>query len=289
MKGKRPYEHILKNLFHEQATEIIPLLREGWRVTQVLDIELPTLKTKEIKREPSDMEQGLTSLVLPGAQITGIIQTEWIDHSGQFERVYRVQNSETNKPAYLTVEVQTSPDDTKDLANRLLLTNVHMLSVASEDIAEDDATEEEDEAIHTEGTLLNKGYFVYPDALCLFPQHVPEDIISTFQGKVLMEFHFRRLCMWEKDAREFLNTHVSAIYFLLPIMKNADAALLGLAIKELAQQFHENDEELGRHLTGLNLLIQLSETLSQEEKEVTQEHLQPFKHLIKNEPEEADI
>ncbi len=289
MKGKRPYKHILKNLFHEQATEIIPLLRDGWRVTQVLDIELPTLKTTELEREPSDTEQGLTNLVLPGAQVTGIIQTEWIDHSGQFERVYRVQNSETNKPAYLTVEVQTSPDDTKDLANRLLLTNVHMLSVASEDVAEDDATEEEDEAIHTEGTLLNKGYFVYPDALCLFPQHVPEDIISTFQGKVLMEFHFRRLCMWEKDAREFLNTHASAIYFLLPVMKNADASLLGLAIEELAQKFLDNDEELGHHLTGLNLLIQLSETLSQEEKEATQEHLQPFSHLIKNESDETDV
>ncbi len=44
MNGKRPYKHILKNLFHEQATEIIPLLLPEYRVEQVLDVEMPELK-----------------------------------------------------------------------------------------------------------------------------------------------------------------------------------------------------------------------------------------------------
>ncbi len=294
MKTKRPYKHIIKNLFHEQATEIVPLLRPGWVVTQAFEVELPMLETKELERKPTETEKGvatlgLNSIGLEGAEVTGIIQTEWIEHSGQFERVYRVQNSETNKPSYLHVEVQTDPDYTKNLASNLLLTNVHMLSVAREDIVEADVPEDEDEEPHIEGTLLNKGFFVHPNALCLFPNNVPEDIIEKFHGQVMMEFHFKKLCIWEKDAREFLNTHATAIYFLLPVMKNADASLLGLAIKEIAEKFHEDETELGRHLTGMNLLIQLSQTLPDEEKQAVQTPLQPFKHLIKDQTDEEEV
>src|SRR5260370_7904248 len=69
-------------------------------------------------------------------------------------------------------------------------------------------------------------------------------------------FNFMILGLWEKDAREFLNTHESATYFLLPAMKNADATLLGLAIAELAQRFQGDDAALGRHLPVLSLLVQ---------------------------------
>ena len=102
----------------------------------------------------------------------------------------------------------------------------------------------------------------------------------------MLAFNFMILGLWEKDSREFLNTHVSATYFLLPAMKNADATLLGLAIEELAQRFQGDDTELGRHLTGLSLLLQQSETMSDEEKLLAQEHLKRFTHLIKNDPYE---
>ena len=52
----------------------------------------------------------------------------------------------------------------------------------------------------------------------------------------MLTFNFRKIGLWEKDAREFLNMHESAIYFLLPAMKNADATLLWLAIEDLAQR-----------------------------------------------------
>ena len=286
MQNKRLYKHILKNLFHEQATEIVPLLRPDWQVTQAFEIELPTLKTKELERKATDFETGLVNMALPEAEVTGVIQTEWVEHSGHFERIYRIKSPETNKPSYLIADVQTAPDDAEDLAKRLLLTNVHVLSIAHQDIAEENASEEHE---NREGTLLNKGYFIYPYALCLFPHHVPEDIVDKFQDQVMMEFHFKKLYLWERDAREFLNTHATAIYFLLPIMKNADAALLGIAIEELAQKFSHDETQLGRHLTGLNLLIQLSETMAQEEKVAVQAHLHSFKHLIKSETDDAAV
>jgi hypothetical protein len=37
MSAKRPYKHILKNLLHEQAGEIIPLLLPGFQVVQALE------------------------------------------------------------------------------------------------------------------------------------------------------------------------------------------------------------------------------------------------------------
>ena len=129
-------------------------------------------------------------------------------------------------------------------------------------------------------------YYVYPAVLCPFPQAVPAPIRDTFQGEVMLAFNFRKLGLWEKDAREFLNRHVSATYFLLPAMKNADATLLGLAIEELAQRYQADDMELGRHLTGLSLLLQQSEMMSEGEKLVAQEHLKRFTHLIKNDPYE---
>jgi len=146
---------------------------------------------------------------------------------------------------------------------------------------ENDDVEDEDE-----DTGLNQAYYVYPAALCPFPQAVPAPIRDTFQGQVMLAFNFMLLSLWEKDAREFLNTRVSAIYFLLPAMKNADATLLGLAIEELAQRFQGDDAGLGRHLTGLYLLLQRSETMSDEEKLAAQEHLKRFTHLIKDDPYE---
>jgi hypothetical protein len=44
--------------------------------------------------------------------------------------------------------------------------------------------------------------------------------------------------------------------------------------------------ELRQHLTGLSLLLQQSEMMSEEEKLVAQEHLKRFTHLIKNDPYE---
>ena len=50
--------------------------------------------------------------------------------------------------------------------------------------------------------------------------------------------------------------------------------------------FQGDEMELGRHLTGLSLLLQQSEMMSEREKLVAQEHLKRFTHLIKNDPHE---
>lgn len=204
----------------------------------------------------------------------------WIEHSGTFERAYRIQNTETTKPSYLVIEVQTERQD-EELPRRFLVNYMEVNLYAHDDVGDN---VEEEEEYKGKGTLMNKGYYVYPVVLCPFPQSVPPPINETFQDEPLLTFNFRVVGLWEKDAREALNTHVSAIYYLLPAMKNADAALLGLAIGELVQRFQGDDTGLGRHLTGLHLMLQESEMMSEEEKLATQERLKPFAHLIKNDP-----
>lgn len=305
MSSKRPYKHILKNLLHEQATEIIPLLLPGFQVVKVLDIEMPELKSTYVEGPVDEMEQGFVKLVLPEAVVEGVYETEWIEHSGTFERAYRVQSPETDTLSYMLIEFQTEPDD-EDLPLRLLknfarvnLFAANGIEQEDEDV-EDEDFEQDDEEIEDEqddeesegkqehkGTIINRGFSVYPEVLCPFPRAEPAPVRETFRGELILSFNFFPIRLWEKDAREFLNTHVSASYFLLPVMKNADATLLRLAIEELAQRFQGDDRELGRHLTGLNLLLHQSEMMLEEEKQVALEYLKRYAHLIKHDPYEG--
>ena len=176
MNSKRPYKHILKNLFHEQATEIIPLLLPGYRVEQVLDVEMPELKSTPIEGPPGEMEQGLVGLVLPEARVLRQFKTEWIEHSGKFERAYRVTNTETDKPCFLLVEVQTEHDEEylKDLPRHLLSTYARVNLNAAEGLRQrNDDVEHEDKR---KGTSRKAEFYVYPYILCPFPHAVPAHI-----------------------------------------------------------------------------------------------------------------
>lgn len=279
MSSKRPYKHILKNLFHEQATEIIPLLLPGFQVEKVLDVEMPELKSTFIAGPPSELEQGIVKLAVPEAEVTEVYKTQWIEHSGKFERAYRVHNPEADLPTYMVIEFQTErtePED-KELPRHFLSIYARVLRFAHEDIKQDGPpVEEQEEDEH------KQKYYVYPEIICPFPHNAPVPLRETFAGRVIHEFNFLTILLWEKDAREFLNTHVSASYFLLPVMKNADATLLKLAIEELAQRFQGDDKELGRHLSGMSLLLHQSEVMAEEEKQAVQEYLKRYTHLITN-------
>jgi hypothetical protein len=281
MDRKRPYTHILKNLLHEQIDEIFPLLRPGYWIEETFTVELPELRT--LGEEPAtEFDKGLAGLAMPGATVISRIRTEWIENSGKFERGYRVHMPETKKPCYMAIEFQMERED-DDVAGRLLTTLLRVISYAREHVEQEDVEDEEEQEGEEEqkGTVMNKGYYILPEVLCPFSQSVPAPIDTGS-----LKFNFMTIALWERDAREVLNTHVSAAYFLLPTMKNADANLLGLAIEELAQRFKGNDTELGRHLSGMNLMLQQSEMMSDEEKLAAQEHLKPFMHLIKTDPYE---
>jgi hypothetical protein len=279
---KRPYKHILKNLFHEQAREVIPVLWPDYQIEEFYDVEMPDIKSTRVNRPPTRLEQGVAELAVPEGKVVEVYKTEWIENSGHFERAYRFSNSDTNKPCFLVVEFQLDPNDGGEIAGSLMSHFIRVDRYAAKLLG----TENEMVPAEGGGTLVHPGHYVYPMALCRFPQNVPAPIRDEFRGRVLLAFNFQTLCLWEKDAREVLNTQVSAAFFLLPAMKNVDAPLLGLAIDTLAQKFKDDETELGRHLTGMNMMLQDSDTLSPEEKLAAQEHLKRFAHLIKDDPTE---
>lgn len=313
MDNKRPYDDLLKNLFHEQATEIVPLLLPGYYVEDVYDIEMPDIKSTPLERPPNPLEEGIVGLAIPEAKVVQVYRTEWIEHSGEYERAYRITTNETYKPSFLVVEVQTEREEDNHLPRRLLANFVSINRHIRENILRPDELQDEDDEDEQfsegeqntseddiendedffdfedeqdapkgkrKGTVINTGYYVYPFALCLFPSQVPAPIRDEFMGRVMLAFNFKTIKLWEKDAREFLNQRASSIYYLLPVMMNADADLLKLAIEQLAQRFQNDQPELARHLTGLNLMLQRSEIVTEEEKQATQKHLQPFAHLL---------
>ena len=291
MNNKRPYNHILKNLFHEPAEEIIPLLWPGYLVEEVLYLEMPDVESIPGERPASELEQGIVDSITPGAKVTKVFKNKWIEHSGHFERAYRFQNPESEKLSFLAIEFQMERD-----AKMLPYDLLSIVLRVTRYITEEEKTEDEGHGnvkqkkkretigkkTYQKGTLMNPNWYVYPMILCPFPQNVPALIREEFFGHPTLTFNFKTLNLWEKDAREFLNSQVSAVFFLLPAMKNADEALLGLAIEQLARKFKDDEQELGRHLTGMNMMLQMSDTMSAEEKLAAQEHLKPFAHLIKD-------
>jgi hypothetical protein len=278
MKSQRPYRHILKNLFHEQATEIIPLLLPEYRVDDTLPVEIPELKITPIDRPVNEFDEAIVNLALPGAQLKGMSSAELIEHTGNFELAYRTHHVDTGDPKYMVIEFQTERE-VENLPRRLQCNFTEMLlQYAHEEIHQGHDPDT------NRGTIMISGRYLYPAVLCPFPSAVPAPIRDMIGGEVISTFNFKVIGLWEKDAREILNTHISAGYFLLPAMKNVDASLLRMAIEELAKQFEHDEIELGRHLTGMNLMLQQSEIMSEEEKLAAQKHLEPFTHLIKSDP-----
>lgn len=293
MQNKRPYTHILKNLFHEQAEEIVPLLMPRFRIEEIFEVELPDLESTPRATQPSEVEKGLVGLILPGATVVESYDTKWIEHSGQFERAYRVQDSESDRSCYLVTQFQTDHETRElpfDLLQTMLQVEMNREDATDPPVIYDNDDDDEDSLLDVLRELGDNDEGDKGDAQ-KDEKHPAEDKDEKEQkprGTHVTSYIYP-VIIWEKDAREFLNSHISAIYFLLPCMKNADATLLKLAIEELAQHFQGNDLELGRHLTGLNLLLQMSETMAEEEKQAAQIHLQRFAHLIKHDPTDNDL
>ena len=135
MTSKRPYTHILKNLFHEQAEEIVPLLLPNFRVEGSFEVELPEFTSTPRAIPPDPIEKGLVNMILPEATVVESYDARLIEDSGHFERVYRVQDSGKNRLRYLVIQFQTD-HETRDLPFDLLQT---MLQVK---MSREDASDE---------------------------------------------------------------------------------------------------------------------------------------------------
>jgi len=110
-------------------------------------------------------------------------------------------------------------------------------------------------------------------ALLLFEEcGVPEaSFIMQCGGKVRSAFYPIIICMWEKDAREVVESQQRCLYYLLPTMKHATVDLLTRAVREM----HEYDDQaqFRRHLAWFQTMLGRTTTISQQDKQKIKEVL----------------
>src|SRR5436309_2091661 len=82
---------------------------------------------------------------------------------------------------------------------------------------------------------------------------VPPLRIKSGEDEILT-FRFKILPLFELDAEDLVRQHHTAMYPLLPTMKNVHAELAAQAMQELAELYHDDEVTLGQQLIWMQLL-----------------------------------
>jgi hypothetical protein len=98
----------------------------------------------------------------------------------------------------------------------------------------------------------------------------------------LLRFHYRVLPLWKLDAQQFVLDRVICMYTLLPAMKGASAPLLLRAIEEMKQRYKE--AQLGHHLVRFRTILRRSGTVSLQDKQEVEDHLDYYDSLLDQDP-----
>ncbi len=167
--------------------------------------------------------------------------------------VYNVLRKD--KPRILNLELQTGYD--KNMPMRLLKYHV---------------------GLHDKHKLPVISVVMY-----LFNTTIPESPYIEKDGdEIILTFHFRVLQLWTLDAQHFVQNRIIAMYTLLPAMRNVNAALLIEAISELKTQY--TSAQFGEHLARFKTILERSQTLSEQEKKIVEEHVQEYNSLLEESP-----
>lgn len=105
---------------------------------------------------------------------------------------------------------------------------------------------------------------------------------ETSGDEELLRFHYRVLPLWKLDAQQFVRDHVVSMYTLLPAMKGADVPLLLQAVEEMKQRYRES--ELGHHLVRFRTILRRSKTVSTQDKQEVENHLDYYDSLLDQDP-----
>jgi hypothetical protein len=109
-------------------------------------------------------------------------------------------------------------------------------------------------------------------------------LVIEFEGKVLLEFHYRVVALGLYEAYEVFNKHHVELYTLLPTMKGADAKLLLQAIEEMQRFYAGQRGRLANHLLWFNTLLGRTTTVAQEDKERIGKKMEDFDSLLDESP-----
>jgi hypothetical protein len=110
--------------------------------------------------------------------------------------------------------------------------------------------------------------------LCPFETKFPDPPYREQVGdEALLTFEYKKLPLWEKDARVYVQEHHVCLYTLLPAMRHATVPLLKQALHQMRQHYTSN-KRFGDHLVRFNTIMQRSTTMTEPEKQEMEEELE---------------
>ncbi len=192
-------------------------------------------------------------ILLPGSEFVGEQNIEIDRTTIKADLVYNVQYR--GNPHILNMELQTDTDN--EMAIRMLRYHVGLYDK------------------HRRPVI---SMVIYP-----FETSIPESPFRETSGdEELLRFHYRVLPLWKLDAQQFVRDHVVSMYTLLPAMKGADVPLLLQAVEEMKQRYRES--ELGHHLVRFRTILRRSKTVSTQDKQEVENHLDYYDSLLDQDP-----
>ena len=192
-------------------------------------------------------------ILLPGSEFVGEQNIEIDRTTIKADLVYNVQYR--GNPHILNMELQTDTDN--EMAIRMLRYHVGLYDK------------------HRRPVI---SMVIYP-----FETSIPESPFRETSGdEELLRFHYRVLPLWKLDAQQFVRDHVVSMYTLLPAMKGASAPLLLQAIEEMKQRHKE--AQLGHHLVRFRTILRRSGTVSLQDKQEVEDHLDYYDSLLDQDP-----
>src|SRR6266567_7655056 len=161
------------------------------------------------------------------------------------------------KQRILNLELQTNEDS--DMAYRMLLYHVELFG---------------------KYRLPVISMVMYP-----FETSLTEPVFREESGsEILLEFHHLVLRLWTLEAVQYIRKRVVSMYTLLPAMKGANASLLLQSIYEMERKYTRTD--FVRHLVRFRTILRRSMTLSMQDKQIVEDHMDiTYDSLLDEDPE----
>jgi hypothetical protein len=220
--------------------------------------------TDEYQRQPYD--SALKSLlddqasemlpeILPECMLLGEQNAEIARTNLRPDLVYLIQYR--GEHHILNLELQTNTD--KDMTYRMLLYHVELFG---------------------KYRLPVISMVMYP-----FETSLTEPVFREESGsEILLEFHHLVLRLWTLEAVQYIRKRVVSMYTLLPAMKGANASLLLQAIDEMERKYTRTD--FVRHLVRFRTILRRSMTLSMQDKQIVEDHMDiTYDSLLDEDPE----
>jgi flagellar biosynthesis/type III secretory pathway protein FliH len=120
--------------------------------------------------------------------------------------------------------------------------------------------------------------------------HQAESPLVVNDGKQdLITFRFLTLALFKQQAEHYVQEHLVSMYPLLPTMQGADHAIMKRAMDEMADIYRDDEATLAEQFVWMEILLERTTTISQQEKQKIQEQLKMYNSLWEDHPKVKQI